>query len=156
MYDYEIKKLSSKFYINYDKVSYPELLSKDNRSYDVAIFELEFLKDIFVCLPFRSNIQHNNGYRFKFSARSKKSNSGVDFSKIVLIKNADYIGQAAKIDNDEFIEFKKFSNSIHSKLSKYILDYCNHIKGISILHEKEFDRKYKYSTLSYFHELLDL
>ena len=45
---------------------------------------------------------------------------------------------------------------IHHNLEKYIHDYVEHINGRILLHIKQFDRKYKYSTLKYFHKELGI
>lgn len=41
-------------------------------------------------------------------------------------------------------------------VSKYISDYCKHIKEERALAERDFARRYKYSTLPYFHDILGL
>ena len=156
MYDSNIKKLSKSFYDNYPKEIYPEIMQKTERSYDVVIFELEILKDCYICVPFRSEMKHKNGYSFKNSERSKTHKSGLDFSKLVIIKKKEYIGNDSVIDKDEFKEFIRKKDFIHKNLEKYICDYIHHVKNEKVLHRKEFDRKYKYSTLKYFHNELNI
>ena len=97
-----------------------------------------------------------NGYKFKFTAKSKKHQSGLDFSKLVINANSDFIGENSTIDCDEYIEFAKQEDQIHKKLAKYIHDYVEHVNGHMSLHIKQFERKYKYSTLKYFHKELGI
>ena len=155
-YKYEIKKLSKQFYKDYPYAQYPEILGKDRRSYDVVLFEIDYLKGCYVCVPFRTEMKHNNGYRFKFSTRSKEHQSGLDFSKLVIVSNKEYIGESSTVDIDEYKELKKQEKHIHENLINYIHSYVEHINGHSPLHRKQFDRKYRYSTLKYFHKELNL
>ena len=103
-------------------------------------------------MPFRTEMKHNNGYKFKFSKRSQSHQSGLDFSKMVIFSKDIYIGENSVIDNDEYKEFKKQEKNIHKKLEKYIEDYINHMNGYKKMHIKQYERKYKYSTLKYFHK----
>ncbi|MFQ6793740.1 MAG: type III toxin-antitoxin system TenpIN family toxin [Thomasclavelia sp.] len=154
MYKCEIKKLREQFYKDYPHDQYQEILTKKGRSYDVVLFEIDYLTDRYVCVPFRTEMKHNNGYKFKFSDRSKKHQSGLDFSKLVFVSKYKYIGESSTIDVDEYKEFEKQEDYIHKNLEKYMHDYIEHINGQKRLHSKQFERKYKYSTLKYFHEEL--
>lgn len=153
MWKYEIRKLTNDFYDNYSNAIYSELLMKIGRSYDVVIFELDVLKDCFIAVPFRTEMNHKNGYHFKFSHRSKSHQSGLDYSKIAVIHkhNSHFIGLPSTVDSDEYIEFQKNEDKIHKNIEKYILGYMNHINGTQPLHLKQFERRYKFSTLQYFH-----
>ena len=97
------------------------------------------------------HLEHNNGYKFKFSNRSKKHQSGLDFSKLGIVSKDDYIGESSTIDIDEYKEFEKQEDRIHMNLERYIHDYVEHINDHVPLHIKQFERKYKYPTLKYFH-----
>lgn len=114
----------------------------------------------FICVPFRSSISHNNAYLFKNTRRSVKSRSGLDYTKMALIKNTDYIDDmAAIVDDDEYVETIQNIERIIKDVEKYISDYCMYIKkekkeGKSA--ERDFARRYKYSTLPYFHDILGL
>lgn len=123
MYNYEIKMLSEQFYNDYPHDCYQEILTKKERSYDVVLFEIEFLPKCYICVPFRTEMKHNNGYKFKFSNRSKKHQSGLDFSKLVIVSKNCYIGESSCIDFDEYKEFEKNKDKIHKKLEKYVFDY---------------------------------
>ena len=156
MHNYEIRKLSFEFYKAYPQNQYKEILRKNGRSNDVVLFEIDYLADYYVCVPFRTEMKHNNGYKFKFSARSKNHQSGLDFSKLVIISNSAFIREDSTIVCDEYIEFEKQEDQIHKKLAKYIYDYVEHVKGDVPLHIKQFERKYHYSTLKYFHKELGI
>ena len=156
MHDDEIKKLSEQFYKDYPHDQYQEILTKEGRSYDVVLFEIDYLSNCYICVPFRTEMKHNNGYKFKFSDRSKNHQSGLDFSKLVIVSKDDYIGENSTIDTDEYQEFKRQEAHIHHNLEKYIYDYVEHINGRILMHIKQFDRKYKYSTLKYFHKELGI
>lgn len=113
--------------------------------------------DYFICVPFRSSISHNTAFLFKNTQRSKKSRSGLDYTKMALIKDTGYIDNAAAIvDNDEYVETIQNIEKIVADVNKYISDYCKHINGEDKLAERDFSRRYKYSTLPYFHDILGL
>lgn len=156
MYNFDIKHLTKTFFNTYPNRECPELLKKGLRSYDVVVYTLKILQNYYICIPFRSEMKHKNGYRFKFSKRSHNHNSGLDYSKLIIISDKNYIGDKSIIDKDEYIEFMKNEEKIHKQIEKYIVDYINHHNGINVLHKREYDRKYKYSTLKYFHKELGL
>lgn len=85
----ELRLLSDSFYNTYDPSCCPEILQKSNRAYNIAVFNSH--KGYYVCVPFRSNITHKYAYRFKKSKRSKYNKSGVDYKKMIIIRNLDYI-----------------------------------------------------------------
>lgn len=156
MTGFQIRTLSNQFYIDYPISQYPEILYKNIRSYDVVVLELDFLKGKYVCVPFRSEMRHNNGYKFKYSKRSKAHQSGLDFSKLIILNTSSYFLHYSNIDQDEFNEFKLYADTIHKRLEKYILNYRNHKLGINILTTNHYNRLYKYSTLKYFHKELEI
>lgn len=78
-----------------------------------------------MCVSFRRETKHNNGYKF----RSKKHQSGLDFSKLVIFAKDDYIGESSTIDIDEYKEFEKQKVHIHMNLEKHIHDYVEHVNG---------------------------
>ena len=45
---------------------------------------------------------------------------------------------------------------IVKEICDYIDNYKKHIDGEIVLHPKEFERRYKYSTLKYFHDVLEI
>ena len=150
----EIYNLSSEFYQNYPTNQYPEILVKSNRPY--ACLLVNYMDDLFLCIPFRSHISHNYAYHFKNSNRSKRCRSGLDYTKIALIKNDDYIDgdTPAVVDQDEYKETIQNLDRIVREVIQYVDDYKNHINGVKILHEREWERRYGLSTLPYYDHLL--
>lgn len=146
--------LSDKFSEKYPNDIYPEIMQKDRRPYACLLIETQ--EDYFICVPFRSNINHNNAFLFRNSHRSRTSRSGLDYSKIVLIEDISYLSDKdiALVDDDEYKEMKNNLDKIVMQVFKYINTYKNHIIGVNILDVKQFERKYKYSTLKYFHNML--
>lgn len=154
-YKFKVSKLSQKFMEDYPKNQYKELMLKNKRPYSCLLIDTH--KDYFICIPFRSSIQHNNAYIFKNTNRSKITRSGLDYSKVVLIKDTTYFEtDGVVVDNDEYKVVARNIEIIIKQITNYIDTYVNHIKGVAPLHIRGFERKYKYSTLSYFHNILGL
>ena len=154
-FDVQVYLLSSKFIEDYSSTEYPELMNKKGRPYSCLLIDLHL--DYFICIPFRSHINHRNAYMFKKSQRSKRSRSGLDYSKLVLIKDGKYLDNAvAIVDQDEYSEAMANMKSIVNDVVKYIDNYVSHEQGKLLMHEREFDRLYKFSTLRYFHDILGL
>ena len=81
----------------------------------------------------------------------------MDYSKITIIKNKDYIeNQPATIDKDEYNETMIHIDKIVAEAISYVEAYISHINKTKILHQREFSRKYGFSTLPYFHDVLGL
>ena len=76
----EIHSLSAKFFTDYPHSQYPEIAVKKNRPYSCLL--IEYMDDLFICIPFRSHIRHPHAYHFKSSARSQRSQSGLDLGVI--------------------------------------------------------------------------
>lgn len=150
----DIYSLSSKFYIDYPYATYPEIAVKKGRPYSCLL--LDYIDGLFICIPFRSHVRHKYAYHFKNSVRSKQSQSGLDYTKIILIKNNDYINDTtlAIVDLDEYKETVQNLSRIAREVYKYISDYKDDLNGISKLHPKEWQRRYGMSTLPYLDEFL--
>ncbi len=114
--------------------------------------------DYFICVPFRSSIGHKNAFMFTETIRSQKTKSGLDYSKIAIIKNTDYFDSVTKavVDHDEYTEMMKNLTAIVREANDYVDTYINHINGTAPLHLKAFARKYQYSTLPYFHDIMGI
>lgn len=153
-YTVELSRLSKQFYQNYPKSQYPEILEKETRAYTCLLIEYN---DYFICVPYRTNILHKNAYHFKNSKRSVNHHSGLDYSKIAIIKNKDFIEHTpALIDKDEYNETMIHIDKIANEAMLYVNTYIDHIRHKKALHEREFARKYGFSTLPYFHDVLGL
>jgi protein AbiQ len=155
IFDFQILKLTEEFYNNYPQKEYPELLKKEKRGYNCLLIQTHY--DYFVCIPYRSEIHHKYAFKFQNTKRSKKHNSGLDYSKIVIIKNHDFISsESAMIDRDEYMKTKRFISKIVKESLLYIDEYVSHMNNKIILSKKDFNRKYGMSTLKYFHKELSI
>lgn len=95
---------------------------------------------------------------FTNTQRSKRTQSGLDYKKAVIIKDGTYIDSTAKVvvDNDEYTAMMKHISTIVEDVHNYIQKYVNHVEGTKVLHPREYTRRYQYSTLPYFHPELGL
>ena len=154
-YDVDVCSLSEEFYRAYPECEYPEILRKSGRPYTCLLIHSH--DGYLICIPFRSSIKHNEAFLFSKTNRSRRTRSGLDYKKVVLIKNASYINSSnAIVDADEYrmmmINIEKIVEGIHSYISMYI----SHKKNINVIHSREYKRKYEFSTLPYFHDILDI
>lgn len=154
-YKYEIYKLSAKFEADYPISKYPEILYKSDLPHFCLLIDTHC--NYFICVPFRSNIDHKNAFLFKNTNRSKRTHSGIDYSKMIIIKDITYLDNTnVVVDQDEYIQAIKHIQSIVLESVNYLNTYINHVNGTKILHEKNFNRRYKFTTLKYFHNILNL
>ena len=155
-FDHTIYLLSSDFITDYPPTKYPELMHKQGRPYTCLLIDSH--DGYFICVPFRSSIHHKNAFLFKSTLRSRRTSSGLDYTKMVLIEDSRYIDSShpAIVDSDEYHELLLHLPQIVSEVIEYVDCYVNHINGKSPLHPREFLRKYQYSTLAYFHDILGL
>lgn len=149
----EIRKLSSDFAISYPPKDYPELLLKQGRPYTCLLLKTDY--DFYICIPFRSSINHKYAYMFRNTKRSRITKSGLDYTKMVLLKNQTFLSNDnVVVDTDEYKETIMHIEIIAKEAVSYLESYINHVKGKVILNKNEFDRRYKYSTLAYFHKII--
>ncbi|MCM1386707.1 MAG: hypothetical protein NC231_05240 [Bacillus sp. (in: Bacteria)] len=155
-FDYQILNLTNKFYSDYPDPPYKEIVRKNSRPYNCLLVQSHY--GYFICIPYRSHISHKYAFKFKNSIRSKKTSSGLDYSKIVIITNKEYIGSTdAIIDKDEFNETRNNIEYIKNDAQQYIDNYVNYLMGRAVKYDKrEFERIYGYSTLQYFHNELEI
>ncbi len=153
--DFQILKLTDNFYNAYPNPPYVEILKKRKRAYACILFPTQH--SYYVCVPYRTEISHTYAYHFKNTARSRAHKSGLDYTKIVIISQEKYCeNKDALIDQDEFNETMRNLKRIKREALKFVEDYVMHIKGISILHQQEFNRRYGFSSLKYFHDELEI
>ena len=88
-YDQQVYLLSRDFITDYPLSTHPELMYKNGRPYSCLLIQTH--DDYFICVPFRSSISHHNCYHFTSTVRSKRTKSGLDYSKIVIITDGKYI-----------------------------------------------------------------
>ncbi len=152
---FQILRLTDDFFNSYPNPPYTEILQKHQRAYKCVLFQTHY--DYFICIPFRSEMNHHYGYHFKLSQRSSIHKSGLDYTKIVIISKTEYIdSNDAVIDTDEYKETIQNSAQIMSDALKFVEDYVSHITGDKTLHPREFARRYSYSPLKYFHKELGI
>ncbi len=153
--DYQILQLSNDFYQAYKSPPYQEILTKNNRPYNCLLFQTHY--DYYICIPYRTEISHSYAFRFKKSTRSRKHKSGLDYTKIVIINNNDFIdNKTAIVDKDEYNETIQYLSKIKGEALKYVEDYVAHINDTNLLAHQEFKRRYSFSTLKYFHNELGI
>lgn len=82
----------------------------------------------------------------------------MDYKKTIIINNDLYLEKVdtATVDNDEYIAMMKNISVIENDVDLYIRRYIDHTNGTTAMHPREFIRKYKYSTLPYFHDILGI
>lgn len=147
---YEIRRLTQEFYDKFDSIHYPEILHKSERPYVVMIAQIE--NNTFA-IPFRTNINHNSGYKFSKSLRNTTSNTGLDFSKAVIVNDKKFIGGVTTIDNYEYKELNDKCYFIIKKFVNYLNGYKKYVTGET---NEYISRKYKYTTLQYYHKELGI
>lgn len=154
-FDYQVLHLSPKFYRDYPSDKYKEILDKDNRSYNCLLIDTK--TDYYICIPYRSEIKHKNAYKFSGTLRSRSHKSGLDYSKIIIVQNEEYLSNSiALVDNDEYNETVMHIDQIVNESNEYVDKYIAHCNGTNILHNREFSRNYQFSTLKYFHKELGI
>lgn len=118
---------------------------------------LKLTDDFFICIPYRTEISHPYAFHFTTTARSKAHKSGLDYSKIVIIAKTNYIDSTdAIIDKDEFNETMINLEKIKKEALDFVEDYVVHMNGNKKLHKREFERRYGFSPLKYFHKELGI
>ena len=153
--DFQILRLTDLFYDDYPNSEYKEIMIKRQRAYNCLLFQTHY--DYFICIPYRTEIIHDNAFHFKKSVRSRRHKSGLDYSKIIIINNTDYLDKEnALIDKDEFNETIINLERIKKEALQFVEDYINHMQGTVKLHPAEFRRRYQFTALQYFHKELGI
>lgn len=155
-FDFQVLKLTNKFYEAYPNPPYVEIEAKEARRYNCLLIHTHY--DYFICIPFRSRVNHKYCYHFKDSERSRRGKSALDYSKVAIINNSDYIDTVQGIvDSDEYSEMIHNIKRIVSEAVAYVEDYVSYQKGEEDrISEQEFNRRYKFSTLQYYHDILGI
>ncbi len=147
---YEIRKLTKDFYDEFDSINYPEILRKIDRPYLAMIVQIG--KNAFA-IPFRTQLDHNWGYQFPRTTRKSKTKTGLDFSKAVIVNDKRFIGDVTDIDR---LEYTDLDANYHIIIKRFIT-YLNGYKRYATNKPNTYDaKKYKYTTLKYFHKELGL
>ena len=154
-YSYDVFKLSQQFYDDYPHDKYPEMMEKESRPYNCLLIETD---DYIMAIPYRSALNDNNknAYRFTNSVRSIEHASGLDYQKMVIITNTDYMEPTGySIDDDEYKETVQNIKRIVDEAVTYVREYINHYT-VKPMNRHDFGRAYRYSTLQYFHKELGI
>lgn len=153
--DYQILRLTARFYEDYPNPPYKELMLKPSRRYTCLLFQTHY--DYFICVPYRSNVKHPFAFHFHQSERSRKQKSALDYTKIVIVENLEYLDdKQGYVDKDEYLETVRNLEQIKAEALAYVEDYVAEMRGQGKLHLKEFQRKYSRSALPYFHRELGI
>ena len=147
---YKINYLSEKFYEKYNHINYPEIEYKRNRPYLVMLITID---DNTFAIPFRTNIRHNNCYKFQATSRNTATATGLDFTKSVIVNDSAYIGAEATIDDKEYVELNDRYMFIINKFRTYVNGYKKYVEGKTYPYQKN---KYQYTSLQYFHDELKI
>ena len=147
---YKLNYLTAEFYNQYNSADYPEIENKSNRPYLVLLIQIE--NNTFA-VPFRTNVKHNNCYKFENSSRPTESITGLDYSKAVIVNESKYIGAAARINDMEYTELDANYHIIIKQFSTFVKNYIKFANGK--LNEYQA-KKYQYTTLKYFHKELGI
>ena len=147
---YEIRHLSAEFCNNHSVSEFPEMELKDNRPYLVCLLQIE--SNTFA-IPFRTNMKHNYGYKFRNTDRETHSSTGLDFTKAIVITSPADLGNRANISNKEFLELSEKHFFIRNKFTVYVKNYYKFIQGRL---PEILCGAYRYSTLKYFHKELGI
>lgn len=147
--NYKLNYLSEEFFNKYNSTEYPEIENKNNRPYMVILVNIE--NNVFA-IPFRTNIRHNNCYKFKKSSRTTDTVTGLDYTKAVIVNDGKYIGETARIDDKEYVELNKNYPFIIKQFKKFVMDYIEFMNGKKSYYA---EKKFQFTTLKYFkNELL--
>ncbi len=102
-------------------------------------------------LPFRTSIRHNYCFKFRNSGRRTEAQTGIDFTKAVVITDEKYIGEKATIDNEEFAELKKRFYFVIAKFRRYLADFLRYCDEGG---DELATRRFRFTTLKYFENAL--
>ena len=156
VYDHQVLRLTEEFYDRYPNPPFTELETKKSRQYNCLLVQSPY--DYFICIPFRSRVNHKYAFHFKDSARSRRGKSALDYSKSVIVNDTVFIdSKPAIVDSDEYSEMMRNMDIIVREILKYVDEYVSFCNNESLrISEEEFARRYRFSTLKYFHEILGI
>lgn len=148
--EYKLNYLSPLFYQKYSRDKYPEIENKENRPYMVLLVKVDCNT---FAIPFRTNIKHNNCYKFQNSTRKTDSITGLDYSKAVIVNDSSYIGEAARVNDAEYTELDANYYNIIKRFTTYVRGYVKYASKTLNEYQK---LNYRYTTLQYFHKELGI
>ncbi len=89
---------------------------------------------------------------FENGTKQKFSSAGINFEKCLIINDLSYIVFGGHIPRKQYQDIQSKKKFIIRAFTKYISDYKAHVLSGS----EEMPFRYKYSTLKYFHEELNI
>ena len=154
VYDHQVLRLTEEFYDRYPNPPFTELETKESRQYNCLLVQSHY--GYFICIPFRSRVNHKYAFHFKDSARSRRGKSALDYSKSVIVNDTVFLdSKPAIVDSDEYSEMMRNMDIIVAEILKYVDEYVSFCNNETLrISEEEFARRYRFSTLKYFHDIL--
>ncbi|MGL5298809.1 MAG: type III toxin-antitoxin system TenpIN family toxin [Plesiomonas sp.] len=133
----------------YQRVSqHDQVLKKQNRGYGLAFIETEH--HIFA-IPLRSNLNHPHGFKTILD-RETKSWNGLDYSKAIVVQEADLNTAAFKPrDIREYDKIQNNKDKIAAEFIQYLDEYIQAVRS-----QQPLDKKFRFTALQYFHQELGL
>lgn len=127
---------------------YEQVLKKKDRGYGLVFIETQ--QHIFA-IPLRSNLNHPNGFKTILDRRTGQWN-GLDYTKALVVQETDLNREAFKPrDTTEYEKIKKRKEKIQTDFLSYLAEYIEAVRSQNPLH-----RKFRFTTLQYFHKELGL
>ena len=145
----DIRPLKQDFY-NQLIIGKPQVLQK-NRGYGVVSITIN---DLIYAIPLRSNLNHTNGFKtISMEIEGQIVWNGLDYSKALIVES-DNIGTTSfnTRHQEEFDKIQENKDKIKSEFEIYVSNYIKCVaKGTS-----STDRRFKFTTLQYFHSELGI
>ncbi len=145
----DIRPLKQDFY-NQLIIGKPQVLQK-NRGYGVVSITIN---DLIYAIPLRSNLNHTNGFKtISMEIEGQIVWNGLDYSKALIVES-DNIGTTSfnTRHQEEFDKIQENKDKIKSEFEKYVSNYIKCVeRGTS-----STDRRFKFTTLQYFHSELGI
>lgn len=145
----DIRPLKKDFYDQLI-IGKPQILQKD-RGYGVVSITIN---DLTYAIPLRSNLNHTNGFKTIYKKIGGQIIwNGLDYSKALIVEldNIEPISFNTK-NQKEFDKIQANEDKIKSEFEEYVSNYIECVKkGTS-----STDRRFKFTTLQYFHSELGI
>lgn len=107
---FQIVKLTESFYHHYPAPPYNEILQKKDRPH--CCLSVQMGHSCFLCIPYRTEIHHRYAYKFTSSQRSIAHKSGLDYTKMIIFCQNNFIDtEPGILDQDEYIETIRHINT---------------------------------------------
>lgn len=117
-----------------------------NRGYGVISVQVN---DLIFAVPLRSNLNHANGFKTIFF---RNQWNGLDYSKALLVDSSDLMSEAFRPrDAKEYKKIQSNKEKITREFRSYVDEYIYSVKS-----GEANERKFRFTTLQYFHKELGL